>query len=466
MNRSFKHLKVPLVLTFFKLTILVHLFFPPAILADLAVLKKSIIPYNLEAVKKSLSNGSYRGEEGMLRIGPMRGKSLGMKVYIDQTYLDSRELFERAHSSLEKAKRYMASREKEKFPGEFVQKIADRFLLHKKSSDTAKKEIMTYRSRLNPDIDDRLDDAMSAKVMDRLLEKSLRMTDNRLRDALGYFYNICRGAGENRSPLTWKNVRFVNHVFLQFLEQIPQEALNNYNLDRDYNYHNMKNPYDWKNIVNKRDSLYNQLLVETFNRLKDKIYNLNPLLFISLIRNESNFDFLAISSVGAAGLTQIMPKTAKDLGMKNIYMPAYFVRAGSIMEKERKMRRQAMTALFQINGEKNLHYAKRARELMQKSLNLGKKKASLLARYRRELLQKRTDDRFQPALAIECGLRYFSRLMMNQKGDISLALASYNAGPHRVKQFKGIPPYKETVRFRNRVLNYYQDYMRKAKGAK
>ncbi len=152
--------------------------------------------------------------------------------------------------------------------------------------------------------------------------------------------------------------------------------------------------------------------------------------------------------------------------MKNIYMPAYFVRAGSIMGKERKMKRQAMTALFQINGEKSLHYARRARELMQKSLNLGEKRASLFARYRRELLQKRTDDRFQPALAIECGLRYFSRLMMNQKGDISLALASYNAGPHRVQKFKGIPPYKETVRFRNRVLNYYQDYMRKAKGTK
>ena len=260
-----------------------------------------------------------------------------------------------------------------------------------------------------------------------------------------------------------RNVRFVNHVFLQFLEIAPKEALNHYNLDRDYNYRNMMNPSDWKKIVDKQDALYNELLEGTFKRLKDKIYNFNPLLFISLIRNESNFDPLAISSVGAVGLTQIMPKTAKDLGMKNIYMPPYFVRAGSIMKKARKSRRRAMEALFQINGEKNLHYARQARELMQESLNLNEKKSSLLARYRRELLQKRTDDRFQPALAIEHGLRYFSRLMMNQKGDISLALASYNAGPHRVEEFKGIPPYKETVNFRNRVLNYYEDYIRKTK---
>ena len=466
MHHPLRHLKIPFVLTFFGLIIAVHLFFPSTIFADLTVFKKSIIPYNLKALEKSLGNGSYRGEEGMLRIGPMRGKSLGMKVYIDQTYLDSRKLFKKADASLEKAKKYMISREKEKFPGEFVQKIADSFLLYRESLDSGKKQIMIYRSRLNPDIDDRLNDGISAKVMDRLLEESFRVTDNRLRDALGHFYNICREEEENSFPLTRENVRFVNHVFQQFLKQAPRKVLNRYNLDRDYNYGTMKNPDVWKNIVKKQDSQYNQLLEVTFNRLKDKIYNFNPLLFISLIRNESNFDPLAISSVGAVGLTQIMPKTAKDLGMKNIFMPAYFVRTGSIMEKERNMRRQAMTSLFQVNGEKSLHYARRARELMQKSLDLGEKRASLLARYRRELLQKRNDDRFQPALAIECGLRYFSRLMMNHEGDISLALASYNAGPHRVEKFKGIPPYKETVRFRNRVLNYYEEYMKKAGGTK
>lgn len=54
-------------------------------------------------------------------------------------------------------------------------------------------------------------------------------------------------------------------------------------------------------------------------------------------------------------------------------------------------------------------------------------------------------------------------MMKIQKGDASLALASYNAGPHRVKQYKGIPPYDETIGFRNKILKYYQIYLARAK---
>jgi len=50
-------------------------------------------------------------------------------------------------------------------------------------------------------------------------------------------------------------------------------------------------------------------------------------------------------------------------------------------------------------------------------------------------------------------------MMDLQKGDISLALSSYNAGPGRVDQYGGIPPFSETVTFRNRVLRYYRDYI-------
>jgi soluble lytic murein transglycosylase-like protein len=35
--------------------------------------------------------------------------------------------------------------------------------------------------------------------------------------------------------------------------------------------------------------------------------------------------------------------------------------------------------------------------------------------------------------------------MKNHSGDISLALASYNAGQHRVKEFGGLPPFRETI---------------------
>jgi soluble lytic murein transglycosylase-like protein len=101
---------------------------------------------------------------------------------------------------------------------------------------------------------------------------------------------------------------------------------------------------------------------------------------------------------------------------------------------------------------------------MQLSLRLGKKRGRLYSRYKRELLEKRTDNRLQPAQAIEYGLKYFAKLMKVQRGDMSLALASYNTGPNRIKRFNGLPPYGETVRYRNKVLEYYRDYLRKAKG--
>jgi len=59
---------------------------------------------------------------------------------------------------------------------------------------------------------------------------------------------------------------------------------------------------------------------------------------------------------------------------------------------------------------------------------------------KKRLLEKDRDDRLKPGKAIEYGYKYFSGLMKAQNGDISLALASHNAGPHRVKQRKGMPP--------------------------
>jgi soluble lytic murein transglycosylase-like protein len=99
---------------------------------------------------------------------------------------------------------------------------------------------------------------------------------------------------------------------------------------------------------------------------------------------------------------------------------------------------------------------------MQTALAYARKKDKLYLKYRKELLKKRSDDRLKPSLAIEYGFKYFAQQMKAQRGDISLALASYNAGPHRVKQYKGIPPYEETVRFRNKVLEFYREYLERA----
>ncbi len=56
------------------------------------------------------------------------------------------------------------------------------------------------------------------------------------------------------------------------------------------------------------------------------------------------------------------------------------------------------------------------------------------------------------------GARYLSSLMERFKNNLEHALAAYNAGPEKVEQYKGIPPYSETKNFVKRVLKYMKEY--------
>lgn len=58
-------------------------------------------------------------------------------------------------------------------------------------------------------------------------------------------------------------------------------------------------------------------------------YNLPPKLIKSIIRHESNFNPNAVSKAGASGLMQLMPATARGLGIKNIFDPLENVMGGS-----------------------------------------------------------------------------------------------------------------------------------------
>jgi soluble lytic murein transglycosylase-like protein len=111
-------------------------------------------------------------------------------------------------------------------------------------------------------------------------------------------------------------------------------------------------------------------------------------LLMALVKVESGFDPQAVSPVGAKGLCQLMPRTARYLDVS---------------------------------------------------------------------------DPFDPYQNLNAGARYLAQLI-NQFGDLRLALAGYNAGPVKVRQYGGVPPYGETRRFVREVLREYKEYQANGMG--
>ena len=113
-----------------------------------------------------------------------------------------------------------------------------------------------------------------------------------------------------------------------------------------------------------------------------RAHGVPPALVKAVVASESSFNPKAVSAKGAQGLMQLMPATARSLGVQQ-----------------------------PLHVEQNL----------------------------------------------DGGVRYL-RSLIDRYGDWSRALAAYNAGPRAVDRFGGIPPYRETREYVDRVLTYYRRY--------
>ena len=55
---------------------------------------------------------------------------------------------------------------------------------------------------------------------------------------------------------------------------------------------------------------------------------MDPAIIFAIIKAESNYDPYAVSKAGAVGLMQLMPKTARELGVRNSFNPKQNIHGG------------------------------------------------------------------------------------------------------------------------------------------
>ena len=84
-----------------------------------------------------------------------------------------------------------------------------------------------------------------------------------------------------------------------------------------------------KEISSPASRSFKETLYEPPIRQAEVRYRLPPRLLQALVWQESRFNPMAISPAGAAGLAQLMPATARELGVTNRHDPAQNVDGGA-----------------------------------------------------------------------------------------------------------------------------------------
>ncbi len=64
-------------------------------------------------------------------------------------------------------------------------------------------------------------------------------------------------------------------------------------------------------------------------------------------------------------------------------------------------------------------------------------------------------DPADPEQNIDAGTRLLRELLLKYSGDVAKALAAYNAGEGAVDKYQGVPPYRETQTYVDKVIRNY-----------